>query len=143
MHTWRPQLNSTRFHHRVPTTVASPAYATRERTSIITRFVANQSLYEVLGVDQAATEQDIKRSYRRKALKLHPDVNKAADAQQQFMEAKMAFETLSDSRKRAEYDRRLRMGKGGASDWRSDGYGGSGSRTGGSRAQKPESSYSL
>ncbi|GFH31668.1 J domain-containing protein, partial [Haematococcus lacustris] len=59
------------------------------------------------------------------------------------MEAKMAFETLSDNRKRAEYDRRLRMGKGGASDWRSDGYGGSGGRTGGSRAQKPESSYSL
>ncbi|KAJ9525422.1 hypothetical protein QJQ45_003178 [Haematococcus lacustris] len=67
------------------------------------------SLYEVLGINQTASEREIKSAYRKKALKLHPDVNKAADAQKQFMEAKMAFETLSNSQKRAEYDRRLRM----------------------------------
>lgn len=38
---------------------------------------AAESLYDVLGVSEAANERDIKRAYRQKALKLHPDVNKA------------------------------------------------------------------
>jgi DnaJ-class molecular chaperone len=71
----------------------------------------------VLGVPSSASAKDIKTAFRKAALKLHPDVNKAPDAQQQFMEAKLAFETLSDDQQRAEYDRRLRMGFGSSADW--------------------------
>lgn len=74
-----------------------------------------ENLYEVLGLSQGASEREVKAAYRKRALKLHPDVNKAPDAQQRFMEAKMAFETLSDPNARAEYDRRLRMVRAGVS----------------------------
>ena len=50
------------------------------------------SLYDTLGVPQDASDRDIKRAYRQKALKLHPDVNKAPDAEQQFLEVKAAFQ---------------------------------------------------
>ncbi|KAG2484922.1 hypothetical protein HYH03_016308 [Edaphochlamys debaryana] len=71
---------------------------------------AQKSFYEVLGVSPSASDRDIKASYRKLAMKLHPDVNKAPDAQKRFMEVKVAYETLSDAKQRAEYDRRLRMG---------------------------------
>ncbi|GLC50072.1 hypothetical protein PLESTB_000339100 [Pleodorina starrii] len=83
---------------------------------------AARNFYELLGVSQSASDRDIKSAYRKLAMKLHPDVNKAPDAQKRFMEVKVAYETLSDSRQRAEYDRRLRMG----------GFGSTGGRTGGS-----------
>lgn len=66
-------------------------------------------MYEILGLGHTASDRDIKAAYRKHALNLHPDVNKAPDAQQRFMETKMAYETLSDPEARAEYDRRLRM----------------------------------
>ncbi|PNH07941.1 DnaJ subfamily B member 9 [Tetrabaena socialis] len=74
-----------------------------------------QTFYEVLGVAQAASDRDIKAAYRKLAMKLHPDVNRAPDAQKRFMEVKVAYETLSDGKQRAEYDRRLRTGYGGSS----------------------------
>eukprot|EP00891_Asterochloris_glomerata_P000517 jgi/Astpho2/517/Aster-x0021 len=48
----------------------------------------------------APDEIAIKRAYRKKALKLHPDVNKAADAEERFVECKMAYQTLTDPVKR-------------------------------------------
>lgn len=61
--------------------------------------------YEVLGVTRQATEDEIKKSYRRLAMKHHPDRN-ANDkaAEEQFKEIKEAYEVLSDSRRRAAYD---------------------------------------
>ncbi len=64
-----------------------------------------KDLYEVLGVSRDASEADIKKAFRRKARELHPDVNKAADAEDQFKELNEAYDVLSDANKRAQYDR--------------------------------------
>ncbi|KAK9826931.1 hypothetical protein WJX74_000612 [Apatococcus lobatus] len=76
-----------------------------------------QSLYEVLGVSDSATDREIKKAFKQKALKLHPDVNKAANASEQFQECKMAYQTLIDSAARDKYNRELRDGKPGGFDW--------------------------
>lgn len=62
-------------------------------------------LYEVLGVDKNATEDDIKKAFRKKARTLHPDVNKEPDAEEKFKELNEAYDVLSDPQKRAQYDR--------------------------------------
>jgi len=67
--------------------------------------MAKRDYYQVLDVARDASEADIKKAYRRLAMKLHPDRNpddKAAE--EQFKEAKEAYEVLSDSAKRATYD---------------------------------------
>ncbi len=64
-----------------------------------------KDLYEVLGVSRDASEADIKKAFRRKARELHPDVNKAPDAEDQFKELNEAYDVLSDANKRAQYDR--------------------------------------
>ena len=61
--------------------------------------------YEVLGVQRSASEDEIKKAFRSKARQLHPDVNKASDAEAQFKEVSEAYEILIDSDKRAAYDR--------------------------------------
>ena len=61
--------------------------------------------YEVLGVERDASADAIKRAYRKKAVKLHPDHNKAANANEQFAELNEAYSVLSDEQKRAMYDR--------------------------------------
>ncbi|MCC5812593.1 MAG: molecular chaperone DnaJ [Ectothiorhodospiraceae bacterium] len=67
--------------------------------------MAKRDFYEILGVQKNATEADLKRAYRRLAMKYHPDRNPGdADAEQRFKEAKTAYEVLSDPQKRAAYD---------------------------------------
>ncbi|XP_011089512.1 chaperone protein dnaJ 6 isoform X2 [Sesamum indicum] len=63
-----------------------------------------ESPYEVLGVSPSASTKDIKRAYRRLALKYHPDVNKEAGAQEKFMRIKQAYNTLLNSKSRGRYD---------------------------------------
>ncbi|MEN8150164.1 MAG: molecular chaperone DnaJ [Planctomycetota bacterium] len=64
-----------------------------------------RDFYEVLGVDRNASESDIKKSYRKEALKHHPDRNPGdAEAEQRFKEAAEAYEVLSDPEKRRRYD---------------------------------------
>jgi molecular chaperone DnaJ len=69
--------------------------------------MAKRDYYEVLGVAKNASEEDIKKAYRKLAMKHHPDRNQgdgAAKAEEKFKEAKEAYEMLSDPQKRAAYD---------------------------------------
>ncbi len=61
--------------------------------------------YEVLGVGKEASADEIKKAYRKLARQYHPDVNKAADAEEKFKEVKEAYDVLSDPQKKASYDR--------------------------------------
>ena len=61
--------------------------------------------YETLGITRAASQDDIKRAYRRLARKYHPDVSKEANAESRFKEVGEAYEVLKDPEKRAAYDR--------------------------------------
>ncbi len=69
--------------------------------------MAKSDYYEILGLNKNASDADIKKAYRRLAMKYHPDRNtgnKAANAEKNFKDAKEAYEILSDSQKRASYD---------------------------------------
>ncbi|TVY09116.1 molecular chaperone DnaJ [Paenibacillus cremeus] len=67
--------------------------------------MSKRDYYEVLGVGKDASQEDLKKAYRKLARQYHPDVNKAADAESKFKEAKEAYDVLSDDQKKAQYDR--------------------------------------
>ncbi|PKX69235.1 molecular chaperone DnaJ, partial [Latilactobacillus sakei] len=60
--------------------------------------------YDVLGVGRDASDDEIKKAYRKLSKKYHPDINKAPDAEAKFKEVTEAYEALSDPQKRAAYD---------------------------------------
>lgn len=65
----------------------------------------SKNLYDTLGVDKTASAEEIKKAYRKQAMKYHPDKNKGdAGAEKKFKEVNEAYQTLSDSGKRKQYD---------------------------------------
>ena len=66
--------------------------------------MGKEDYYKILGVERNASEADIKKAYRRLAMKHHPDRNPDKSAEAKFKEAKEAYEVLSDAQKRAAYD---------------------------------------
>ena len=83
--------------------------------------MAKRDYYEVLGVEKNASTQEIKKAYRKLALKFHPDKNPDdKEAEDKFKEAAEAYEVLSNEEKKAKYDRFGHAGMGGG------GFGGGG-----------------
>ncbi len=64
----------------------------------------SKSLYETLGINENASESEIKKAYRKLARQYHPDVNKEAGAEDKFKEINAAYEVLHDKDKKAQYD---------------------------------------
>ena len=90
----------------------------RRRATTATRAMAGgeTDYYALLGVSKTADAKEIKRAFRKAALKYHPDVNKAADATTRFNEYKTAYNTLSNPDERRKYDI-LRAGGGFGAAW--------------------------
>ena len=67
--------------------------------------MAKRDYYEVLGVDKSASEDEIKKAYRKIAIKYHPDRNPGnKEAEEKFKEAAEAYDVLHDPQKRQQYD---------------------------------------
>ncbi len=113
--------------------------------------MSNRDYYEVLGVNRNASEDEIKGAFRKLARQFHPDVNKEPDAEEKFKEINEAYGVLSDSDKRARYDRFGKEGlgnTGGYHDYSADfgdifeelfgqfGFGGMGGRRGGRKSPR-------
>lgn len=101
--------------------------------------MAKRDYYEVLGINKQATAEEIKKAYRKLALKFHPDRNKADDAEAKFKEVSEAYNVLSNVEKRQVYDQyghagenRVRGGWSGGMEemfnhfWSGGGFGGFG-----------------
>ena len=86
--------------------------------------MSKRDYYEILGVSKSASADEIKKAYRKLAIKYHPDKNPGdKEAEEKFKEAAEAYEVLSDADKKARYDQFGHAGVGGAAG---GGYGGGG-----------------
>jgi molecular chaperone DnaJ len=74
--------------------------------------MADQDYYTTLGVGRNANDEDIRKAFRKKAMEFHPDRNKSAGAEDKFKEINEAYQVLSDTKKRAQYDRFGKAGVG-------------------------------
>lgn len=70
----------------------------------VSKIMNNTEFYDRLGVSKNASQDEIKRAYRKMSKKYHPDINKEPGAEEKYKEVQEAYETLSDDQKRAAYD---------------------------------------
>ena len=86
--------------------------------------MANRDYYDVLGVSKTDNDEEIRRAFRKMAMQYHPDRNKEAGAEEKFKEINEAYQVLSDSKKRAQYDSfgKAGMGANGGFDRPFDGF---------------------
>ena len=77
---------------------------TTEESALCKEMIACKDYYQILGVAKDAGEAEIKKAYKKKSLKVHPDKNKAPEAQEAFKRLSQAYVTLSDAGKRRQYD---------------------------------------
>ncbi|KAG5115442.1 hypothetical protein AAZX31_15G034800 [Glycine max] len=92
-----------RFNHSQWKHHKTEGWSNRNRTMVV-RARRSESPYDVLGVSPSASVDEIKKAYRKLALKYHPDVNKEDKAQEKFMRIKHAYNTLLNSSSRKKYD---------------------------------------
>lgn len=90
--------------------------------------MAEKDYYDVLGVGKDASQDDIKKAYRKLSKKYHPDINKEPGAEEKFKDVNEAYETLSDEQKRSQYDQ---YGSAGPQGQGFGGFGGAGQDFGG------------
>lgn len=69
----------------------------------------NKTFYEILEIQQTATLADIKKAYRKLAMKYHPDRNRHTDTKSKFIEVQRAYDTLSDTNKKQVYDQQFQQ----------------------------------
>ena len=74
----------------------------------------SKDFYKVLGVSKDASDDDIKKAYRKLARKYHPDVNKTKEAEEKFKDISEAYDVLSKKEDRQKYDAIRQFGMGGA-----------------------------
>jgi len=87
--------------------------------------MTKRDFYDILGINKTADDQEIKKAYRKMAIKYHPDKNPDnKEAEEKFKEAAEAYEVLSNPEKRARYDRFGHQGVGGAGGNGGQGFGG-------------------
>ena len=131
--TSRPALHL--LHPRCP-----PSHIARQRRSATVFAAARRDPFEVLGIPRAATMKEVKTAYRKKALKLHPDVNKAPDARDRFMECKNAYQEILERENGGGGSRAGGFGGSSSSSWGGASSGGWGSSTSGGQQQRRGSS---
>uniref|UniRef100_A0A8C5CIL7 DnaJ heat shock protein family (Hsp40) member B5 n=2 Tax=Gadus morhua TaxID=8049 RepID=A0A8C5CIL7_GADMO len=93
VYVWRKDPPASRAEG-IPSLASSPS----------SRPAMGKDYYQTLGIPKASNEEEIKKAYRRMALRFHPDKNKEANAEDKFKEVAEAYEVLSDPKKRAVYD---------------------------------------
>eukprot|EP00803_Ostreobium_quekettii_P006399 evm.model.scf_398.2 EVM.evm.TU.scf_398.2 scf_398:13503-15625(+) len=86
-------------------TSGSRQSGTQEQQELVRKILKENNFYTILGISKDADEEEIKRAYKKLALKLHPDKNKAPNAEEAFKAVSRAFSCLSDPVKRSNYDR--------------------------------------
>eukprot|EP00873_Tetraselmis_striata_P041288 jgi/Tetstr1/461552/TSEL_006658.t1 len=88
-----------------PAEEPEPEDVTPSQRELVAKIRGSKDYYGILGIQKDANDDDIKKAYRKLALKLHPDKNRARGSDEAFKAVSRAFSCLSDSDKRAAYDR--------------------------------------
>merc|ERR1719352_2125721 len=78
---------------------------TTEQMQLVQRILRTKDYYDILGIPKNSDEDDVKKAYKKLALKLHPDKNKAPGAEEAFKKVSKAVQCLQDAEKKHVYDR--------------------------------------